>query len=293
MTSALLSIVATAIATSTPTSTPTPTSTSTSTSTSSVAGGGYGYVPVAQGADDGVDVIERLNDPVPGALRFYDAFMNDVALKDFLGKGKPVLVTLVYFDCPMLCSLVMKGIVKGLNQTGLQLGKDYSAITVSFDPKDTPRMAGENQRGYLSSLQGVEKSHPEDWPFLTGGEANVRALAAALGFRYRWDAPTAQFAHPAVAFVLTPEGRISRYLYGVEFPARELRLSLVEASGGRVGTSFDRVLLKCFRYDPASRRYRVYAMNFVRGGALASFLALAVGLTVLWRQEWKRRRTGA
>src|SRR5947209_278862 len=280
----LLTVAAMAIATATATSTATSTST---------AGGGYGYVPAGQGGSDAVDVVERLNEPIPGALRFYDAFMNDVALKDFLGKGKPVLVTLVYFDCPMLCSLVMKGLVKGLNETGLQLGKDYSAITVSFNPKDTPRKAGESQRGYLTSLKGVEKSHPEDWPFLTGGEANVRALAEALGFRYRWDAPTAQFAHPAVAFVLTPEGRISRYLYGVEFPARELRLSLVEASDGRVGTSFDRVLLKCFRYDPGTGRYRVYATNFVRGGALLSGLGLAFGLALLWRQEWKRKRGAA
>jgi protein SCO1 len=121
----------------------------------------------------------------------------------------------------------------------------------------------------------------------------VRALAEALGFKYRYDGPTAQFAHPAVAFVLTPEGRISRYLYGVEFPGRDLRLSLVEASDGRVGTSFDRVLLKCFRYDPGTGRYRVYATNFVRGGALLSGLGLAFGLALLWRQEWKRKRGAA
>ena len=216
-----------------------------------------------------------------------------MALKDFLGHGKPVVVTLVYFQCPMLCSLVMKGLVKGLNDTGLQLGKDYQGITLSFDPKDTPRAAGEAQRGYLAAMKGLDRARAQDWPFLTGSEANVRALAEALGFKYRYDAPTAQFAHPAVAFVLTPEGRISRYLYGVDFPGRELRLSLVEGSDGRVGTSFDRVLLKCFRYDPGTGRYRVYATNFVRGGAFLSGLGLVVGLALLWRQEWKRKRTAA
>jgi protein SCO1/2 len=259
----------------------------------SPAGGGYGYTPARQLGDESVDVVERLGEPVPAKLRFYDSFHNDVAVSGFLDGKRPVLVSLVYFDCPMLCSLVMKGLVKGLNQTGLQLGKDYRAITVSFDPKDTPRAAAEAQRGYLAGLETREVAHPQDWGFLTGGEANIRALAEALGFKYRYDAPTAQFAHPAVAFVLTPEGRISRYLYGVDFPGRDLRLSLVEASGGRVGTSFDRVLLKCFRYDPRTGRYRLYALSFVRGGAFASFLVLAVGLAVLWRKEWKRKRRGA
>jgi protein SCO1 len=258
-----------------------------------VAGGGYGYAPLRQVGDESVDVVERLGEPIPAALRFYDAFRNDVALSEFLDGKKPVVVSLVYFNCPMLCSLVMKGLVKGLNETGLQLGKDYRGITVSFDPKDTPRVAAEAQRGYLAALRSRGGAHAQDWPFLTGGEANARALAEALGFKYRYDGPTAQFAHPAVVFVLTPEGRISRYLYGVEFPGRDLRLSLVEASGGRVGTSFDRVLLKCFRYDPGTGRYRLYAVNFVRGGAFASFLALVVGLAVLWRQEWKRKRSGA
>jgi protein SCO1/2 len=287
VTAVLLSLViATATAPPTATATAPPTSNST-------AGGGYGYTPIKEIGDESVDVVERLGEPIPADLRFYDSFRNDVALKDFLRQGKPVVVTLVYFDCPMLCSLVMKGLVKGLNGTGLQLGKDYQGITVSFDPRDTPRAAGEAQRGYLASVKGLDRARAQDWPFLTGAEANVRALAEALGFKYRYDAPTRQFAHPAVAFVLTPEGRISRYLYGIDFPSRELRLSLVEASDGRVGTSFDRVLLKCFRYDPGTGRYRLYATNFVRGGALLSGLALLAGLAFLWQKEWKRKRGAA
>ncbi|HWE24960.1 MAG TPA: SCO family protein [Myxococcales bacterium] len=257
------------------------------------AGGGYGYTPLRQVGDESVDVIERLGEPIPAGLRFRDSFRNDVALKDFFDGKKPVVVTLVYFECPMLCSLVMKGLVRALNETGLQLGKDYQGLTISFDPKDTPRTAAEAQRGYLAPLKSAGAARAQDWPFLTGGETNIHALAEALGFKYRYDAPTAQFAHPAVAFVLTPDGRISRYLYGFEFPGRDLRLSLVEASGGRVGTSFDRVLLKCFRYDPGTGRYRVYATNFVRGGAFASFLALALGLAILWRKEVARKRSGA
>jgi protein SCO1/2 len=186
------------------------------------------------------------------------------------------------------------------------LGKDYVAMTVSFSPKDTPRKAAEAQRGYLQALArreepaspptgGPPREQPPDrgaaasWPFLTGGDAEIRALADGLGFLYRWDSQTQQYEHPAVSMVLTPDGRISRYLYGIEYTARDLRLSIVEASQGRVGTTLDRVLLKCFRYDPVSRRYRLVAVNFVRAGAFCAFLGLATTLAVLWRQEAKRR----
>jgi protein SCO1/2 len=242
--------------------------------------------PITVGA---VDVVERLNEPIPTDLRFVDAFENHVRLSDFLGKEKPVILSLVYFDCPMLCSLVEKGLVKGLSESGLALGKDYAALTVSMNPNDTPRVASVAQAGYVGHLANREAAAVQDWAFLTGAEAEIQALTDALGFKYRWDQETKQFEHPAVIFVLTPDGRIARYLYGVEFLARDLRLAVVEASQGRVGTTLDRVLLKCFRYDPASKRYRVYAVNFVRAGAFCVFLALATGLTILWRAEVKRR----
>jgi len=236
-----------------------------------------------------VDVVERLNEPIPTDLRFVDAFENHVRLGDFLGKGKPVVLSLVYFDCPMLCGLVEKGLVKGLSESGLALGKDYAALTVSMNPKDTPRLASLAQAGYVAHLANRQAAAAQDWAFLTGAEADIHALTDALGFKYRWDPESKQFEHPAVIFVLTPDGRIARYLYGVEFLARDLRLAVVEASQGRVGTTLDKVLLKCFRYDPASKRYRVVAVNFVRAGAFCVFLALAAGLTILWRAELKRR----
>ncbi|GAC1599223.1 MAG: hypothetical protein NVS4B10_10360 [Myxococcales bacterium] len=212
-------------------------------------------------------------------------------MRDLTGHGKPVILTLVYFDCPMLCSLVMQGLVKGLNESGLALGKDYQAVTVSFNPKDTPRESAVYQSGYLRSLKGVDKAAPQDWLFLTGSEGSIRALAEGVGFKYRWDEESKQFAHPAVAVVLTPDGRISRYLYGVTFPPRDLRLAVVEASGGKVGTSFDRVLLECFKYDPTTRRYGLYVWGFVRGGAALVFLGLAGLLFVLWRREYRRSRS--
>lgn len=253
-------------------------------------GGGTGSSS-PQTASDGVDVVEQLGQRLNGDARFFDSFLNQLAVRDLTGHQKPVILTLVYFDCPMLCSLVMQGLVKGLNESGLALGRDYQAVTVSFNPKDTPRESAVYQSGYLRSLKGVDKAAPQDWLFLTGGEPSIRALAEAVGFKYRWDAESKQFAHPAVAVVLTPDGRISRYLYGVTFPPRDLRLAVVEASGGKVGTSFDRVLLECFKYDPTTRRYGLYVWGFVRGGAALVFLGLAGLLVVLWRREYQRSRS--
>jgi protein SCO1 len=236
-----------------------------------------------------VDVVERLGDRVPGGLRFVDPKEHDVALASLFRGEKPVVLSLVYFDCPMLCSLVEKGLVKALDQTGLVLGEDYSAVTVSFSPRDTPQKAAEAQRGYLGVLAHKTADAEARWPFLTGRDREITALADALGFRYRWDAESQQYEHPAVSMVLARDGKISRYLYGIEFDARDLRLALVEASQGRVGTTLDRVLLKCFRYDPSARGYRVVAVNFVRAGALCVFFALATGLAFLWRLEARRR----
>lgn len=237
-----------------------------------------------------IDVIERLNERLPEDPRFFDAFLNQLAVKDLYGHGKPVLLSLVYFECPMLCSLVMQGLVKGLNESGLELGKDYQAVTISFNPRDTPRDTAVYQQGYLQKLNSAKSAHAQDWLFLTGNEGAIHQVADAVGFKYRWDEQTKQFDHPAVAVVLTPDGRISRYLYGVTFPPRDLRLALVEASGGKVGTSFDRVLLECFRYDPATRRYGLYVWGFVRGGALLAFLGLAGLLAVLWRREYRKSK---
>ena len=239
-----------------------------------------------------IDVIEHLNERLPEDARFFDAFMNQVAVRDIYGHGKPVLLSLVYFECPMLCSLVMQGLVKGLNGSGLELGKDYQAVTISFNPKDTPQESSVYQTGYLQKLTSAKTAHAQDWLFLTGSEKAIHSVADAVGFKYRWDAQSKQFDHPAVAVVLTPDGRISRYLYGVDFPARDLKLALVEASGGKVGTSFDHVLLECFRYDPATRRYGLYVWGFIRGGALLVFLLLSGLLVYLWRREYRNAVAG-
>src|SRR5262249_1153335 len=184
------------------------------------------------------------------------------------------------------CNLVLSGTVSALRGSGLKLGRDYSAITLSIDPSETPRQAAERKRGHLQAL-GESPSDPA-WIFSTGAQAQIRALASSVGFGYTYDEPTRQFAHPAVVFVLTPEGNISRYLYGLGSSPRDIKLALVEAAGGRVGTSLDRVLLSCFKYDPSLRRYGLYVSGILRGGALLVFAMLSSLLLILWRREVKR-----
>lgn len=239
----------------------------------------------AEAPQDTVDVVEKLGDPVPD-VRFHDQAMDLISLRDAAARGKPVVLTLIYFECPMLCSLVQKGVVKALNGTGLALGKDYYGLTVSFSPRDTPKDAAEKQLGYLQTLAGARA--PRDWPFLTGGPQAITALADAVGFRYRYDEESQQFEHPAVSMVLTPDGKVSRYFYGIDIAPRDLTLAIVEASQGKVGTTLDRALLKCFRYDPASRKYRLYVWGVLRGGSVAVAVGLIGMLGFLWRREVKK-----
>jgi protein SCO1 len=234
-----------------------------------------------------VDVVEKLGDRVADAP-FLDTQAGRVSLRELSARGKPVLLTLIYFDCPMLCSLVQKGMIKSLNESGLRLGEDYYGLTVSFSPRDTAPEARLRQGGYLQTLANAERANPSDWPFLTGGESAIRALADSVGFRYRWDAESQQFEHPAVSVILGPEGKISRYLYGIETSPRDLRLAVVEASQGKVGTAFDRAILRCFKYDPASRKYHFYVMGALRLGSGAAALALIALLGVLWRREVRK-----
>jgi len=237
-----------------------------------------------------IDVIEHLGDRVNGGLAFSDGAAGPVRLDSLLGRGKPVLVTLGYHRCPMLCGLVLDGLVKAARASGLKVGKDFFAVDVSIDPAEDATLLAQTQKRVLS-LAGSDNT--ADWPFWSsvsdGGEA-ARKLADAVGFRYKFDPTSKQFAHDAVAFVLTPEGVVARYLYGVDYPARDFRMAIVEAGGGRVGTSFDKVLMSCYRYDPAKRRYAPFVMGFMRIGAGTVCLALIGLLAVLWRREFVMKK---
>jgi protein SCO1/2 len=238
-----------------------------------------------------VEIVERLGERLPLGATFTGPDGKPVELGAILTDGRPTILALVYYECPMLCGLVLGGLAKAMRETGLELGKDFDALTVSFDPRETSRLALQRQRTYVvkAGFEGRE-AH---WPFVTGQEPEIRALADAVGFKYAYDPDTKQYAHAAAIVLVTPDGRVSRYLYGIDYPARDVRLGIVEAAQGRVGTSFDRLLLTCYRYDPVSRRYQPYVLGFVRLGSLLVFGALATTLGVFWRREWKARKGGA
>jgi protein SCO1/2 len=238
-----------------------------------------------------IDVIEHLGERIPSGLIFNDVAGRPVALDALLNRGKPVVVTLGYHRCPMLCGLVLDGLAKATHGSGLQLGKDFTAVDISIDPAEDSKLLQQSQHRVLELVGGGATT--EQWPFwlsTTDGAAAARKLADAVGFRYKFDPTSKQFAHDAVAFVLTPEGVIARYLYGVDYPQRDFRMAVVEASGGRVGTSLDKAILACYQYNPATRRYAPFVMAFMRLGALLVFFALAGLMAVLWRKELAMRR---
>jgi protein SCO1/2 len=237
-----------------------------------------------------IDVIEHLGDRVPAGLEFTDTSGQKVSLDTLTSAGKPVLVTLGYHRCPMLCSLVLDGLVKATKATGLTLGRDFLAVDISIDPQEDVSLAQGTQKRIVESMG----AKPSDWPFWVStkdGGAAARRLADAVGFRYKYDEQSKQFAHDAVAFLIAPGGIVARYLYGVEYLPRDFRLAVVEAGDGRVGTSFDKVLLSCYKYDPVTRRYAPFVFGFMRIGAGLVFVALAMLLTVLWRKELAMARS--
>ncbi len=238
----------------------------------------------------GVRVDERLGARVPGELLFRTAAGKTVRLSDALGGG-PAILTLNYYRCPMLCPLTLRnlaGAVSGLR--GPSLAKDFRIVSVSIDPTETQETAGLRAREAYGALSGTTASPADRWPFLYGDADAVRSLTDALGFRYR--KVGAEFAHPSVFVVLTPEGTISRYLYGIAPSPRDLRLALLEATGGRIGKNavFGRALLLCFHYDPAGKKYVLYAANIMKAGGGLTLLAVGFALLALWRRE--RRKAG-
>jgi protein SCO1/2 len=238
--------------------------------------------------DVGID--QRLNEALPLELAFRDEAGRAVRLSDYFGK-RPVILALVYYNCPMLCTQVLNGLVGSLNTMSLAAGQDFDVVAVSFDSRETPEMAAAKKEAYLSRYK-----HPaadRGWHFLTGDAAAIGRLAKAAGFRFRYDEKREQFAHAAAIFVVTPEGRLARYFYGIEYPPRDLRLSLVEASAGRIGTPVDQILLYCFHYDPSSGKYGAVIVNIIRLAGAATLALLALSLVLLSRRRSRMLRAAA
>jgi protein SCO1/2 len=236
--------------------------------------------------DVGID--QKLDQQVPPDITFTDETGRDVRIGDYFGK-RPVVLALVYYECPMLCTLVLNGLVASLETLTFNAGQQFDVVVVSFDPGETPALAAEKRDVFLKRYgrPGAEGNVH----FLTGREASITRLTSAVGFRYVYDAAIDQFAHPAAITVLTPSGRVSRYLFGIDYSAKDLRLALVEAADGRIGTVVDQALLFCYHYDPETGKYGLAILNMVRLAGVATFGAL--GAFILWSLRRERRQDSA
>jgi len=232
-----------------------------------------------------VGIQQNLNSQIPPDLEFRDEAGNTVRIGDYFGK-KPIVLSLVYFDCPALCTEVLNGQLRTMNAISLNLGSDFEAVTVSFEPKDTPALAKAKRDVYIG--QYGRPGAVDHWHFLTGEQQSIDALTNITGFQYAYDSAIHQYAHAAAIMVLTPEGRIDRYFYGVIYPARDFRLGLVEASEGKIGTITDHALLYCYQYDPMTGKYGVVIINVLRISGGLTVLALGIFMAIMFLRERKR-----
>ncbi|HXX43726.1 MAG TPA: SCO family protein [Candidatus Acidoferrales bacterium] len=229
-----------------------------------------------------VGIDQKLNSSIPLDLMFRDEHGKSVALGQYFG-SKPVILTLVYYNCPMLCTQVLNGLDRSLEQIPMTIGRDFYVVTVSIDSTDQPPLAEAKQAVYLGMYN--RPGSAAGWHFLTGEESQIKQLAAAVGFRYAYDPDSKQYAHASGIMLLTPEGKISRYFYGVTYPERDMRLGLVEASEGKIGSPVDQVLLFCYHYDPHTGKYGLLISRVIQLGGLVTVLIGGIFLILLFRGE--------
>jgi protein SCO1/2 len=232
---------------------------------------------------------QKLGEALPLDTPFRDEAGRPVRLREYF-RGKPVVLNLVYFDCPMLCTVTLNGMASALKELSFDVGKEFEVVTISFDPKEGPANAAAKKREFLARYKrpGAESG----WHFLTGEVASIHTVTKAVGFRYVYDQATRQFAHPAGTVVLTPDGKIARYLFGVEYAPRDLRLALVEAADRRIGNAVDAVYLACYRYDAQQGKYSASIMKILRVAAVLTVAALGAFVLVSLRRERRRAAAG-
>jgi protein SCO1/2 len=237
-----------------------------------------------------VSIEQKLNEQVPLDLTFRDESGQTVTLRQYFGK-KPVLLTLVYYECPSLCGLVLQGLLKSLRVINYTPGEQFEIVTVSISPTETPELAAAKKANFLKEYGREEAA--AGWHWLTGDEKNIRALADAVGFRYVYDPKTKQYAHAAGIMLLTPSGKISRYFYGIEYSPRDLRLGIIDASQGKVGSLVEKVILFCYQYDPTTGKYGLLVVRLIQLGGLLTLLVLGgfIG-TMFYRERMSRTRKG-
>ena len=250
------------------------------------SGGGQTTVDLSD-----VKVIEHTGQQLPLDLSFIDEAGKPVLLRQYFTGRKPVILQLGYFQCPMLCSYVARGALDSLKQVSLNAGSDYEFVFVSIDPRETPALAAEKKQAYLQGYQ--RDGAGAGWHLLTGKQEQITQLSRAVGIQYKWVASAGQYAHPAVITLCMPDGPISRYLYGVRFDPQTLRLSLVETSNGKVGTTVDQFILTCFQWDGRQGKYAFTAMYIMRAGGVIAMIVVGVVLFRLFRREARQAKLAA
>jgi protein SCO1 len=231
---------------------------------------------------ENVGIEQHLDAQVPPDLTFRDDTGKAVKLGDYFGR-KPLILNLVYYNCTMLCGEALAGLSSAMRLVKFDLGNEFDVLTVSFDPRETPEMAAAKKKDYVARYGRANAA--AGWHFLTGQPDSINALTKVVGFQYQYDAKSNQYAHATAIMVLTPQGRISRYFYGVDFPPKDLRMGLVEASQGKIGNAVDAVLLYCYHYDPETGKYGAIVANILRLAAAVTILTMGIFLFILWRLD--------
>lgn len=232
-----------------------------------------------------VGLQDKLGTTLPLELSFKNERGEGVLLGSFFNKGKPVLLTLVYYECPNLCHYLLDGLTDTLKQMPWDIGKEFDLVAVSIAPQETPAIAAK-KRGNLLASYGRDLS-PQSWPFLVGDEEAIQRLAGELGFEYEYDAESKQYAHPPVLYFLTPEGKLARVLSGIQFSPKDLKLGLMEAAQGKIGNVVDKLLLFCYRYDPKANKYTLFASRLMKGGGAVTLIILGALIFCLNRRGLK------
>jgi protein SCO1 len=233
-----------------------------------------------------VGIDQKLDSPLPLSLQFKDEYGKTVRLGDYFGK-RPVIIAPVYYECPMLCTEILNGLVRSLKAVTFNPGQEFEVVVFSFDARDTTALAAAKKDNYLKRYD----RHAADagWHFLTGDVNAIKELTAALGYRFVWDAHTTQFAHASGVMLITPEGRVSKYFYGIEYAPKDIRLGLIEAAKNKIGTRVDQLMLFCYHWDPATGKYSAAAMNLLRLAGGTTILLLGGFVVIMLRRDVKQK----
>lgn len=234
-----------------------------------------------------VRIDQKLDNQVPLSVSFKDENGKTVTLKDYTDKGRPIILSLVYYGCPSLCGQILNGLTSSLKMLPMEPGKDFEIVTLSFDPTEKPDLAAEKKANYLKVYKKPEAA--DHWHWLTGEEENIKKITDAVGFHYAWDEKSKEYAHASAVFVLTPDGKVSRYFFGAEYSPKDLRLGLTEASNGKIGGPVEKIMLLCYHYDATLGKYSATVMTLIKIGGIITLLFLGTFMFFMFRKDVKKK----